>query len=105
MRRRMNQQASTVWIACATAAALAASAPIASAQEPSAEAQLRSTLAAQMAQGPAAAGAYVVDLTDGRVVFDDRGDVKRLSASVTKLYTTATALIELGPRARLSTRV
>ena len=42
---------------------------------------------------------------DGHVVFDDRGDSELLSASVTKLYTTATALMELGPRARLSTRV
>jgi serine-type D-Ala-D-Ala carboxypeptidase/endopeptidase (penicillin-binding protein 4) len=105
MRRRPNQQSAKVWIACAVPAALALLAPIASAQAPSSEAQLRSTLAAQMAQGPAAAGAYVVDLTDGHVVFDDRSDEKRLSASVTKLYTTATALIELGPRARVSTTV
>jgi D-alanyl-D-alanine carboxypeptidase/D-alanyl-D-alanine-endopeptidase (penicillin-binding protein 4) len=101
MRRRTNQQGAKVWIACAIAAAFTFAAPVASAQE----AQLRSTLAAQMAQGPPAAGAYVVDLSDGHVVFDDRSDVKRLSASVTKLYTTATALTELGPRTRLSTRV
>jgi D-alanyl-D-alanine carboxypeptidase/D-alanyl-D-alanine-endopeptidase (penicillin-binding protein 4) len=101
MRRRRNQQGATVWIACAVTAALAVSAPVASAQE----AQLRSTLAAQMAQGPSAAGAYVVDLTDGHVVFDEGSEVKRLSASVTKLYTTATALLELGPRARVSTTV
>jgi D-alanyl-D-alanine carboxypeptidase/D-alanyl-D-alanine-endopeptidase (penicillin-binding protein 4) len=105
MRRRTNAQTATVWIACGIAAALALLAPIASAQQPTREEQLRSTLAAQMKQGPAASGAYVVDLTDGHVVFDDRGDEKRLSASVTKLYTTSTALIELGPRARVSTRV
>jgi D-alanyl-D-alanine carboxypeptidase/D-alanyl-D-alanine-endopeptidase (penicillin-binding protein 4) len=86
-------------------AALVLLAPAASAQAPGAEAQLRSTLAAQMAQGPAAAGAYVVDLADGHVVFDDRSAQARLSASVTKLYTTATALMELGPSARLSTSV
>ena len=28
-----------------------------------------------MAQGPAQAGAYVVDLDDGRVVFSDRGGI------------------------------
>jgi D-alanyl-D-alanine carboxypeptidase/D-alanyl-D-alanine-endopeptidase (penicillin-binding protein 4) len=105
MRRRTNRKSVKLGIACAIAAALALLAPIASAQAPSSEDQLRSTLAAQMAQGPTAAGAYVVDLTDGHVVFDDRGDAKRLSASVTKLYTTATALIELGPRARVSTTV
>jgi serine-type D-Ala-D-Ala carboxypeptidase/endopeptidase (penicillin-binding protein 4) len=80
-------------------------APAALAQGPATEAELRAALAAQMAQGPAAAGAYVVDLSDGHVVFDDRGDANRLSASVTKLYTTSTALLELGPRAQLSTRV
>jgi D-alanyl-D-alanine carboxypeptidase/D-alanyl-D-alanine-endopeptidase (penicillin-binding protein 4) len=100
-----NQTSATVWIASAIAAALMVSAPVASAQAPGAEAQLRSALAAQMAQAPAAAGAYVVDLTDGHVVFEDRGDVKRLSASVTKLYTTATALIQVGPRTRISTGV
>ena len=58
-----------------------------------------------MAEGPAAAGAHVVDVGDGHVVFDDRGGEKRLSASVTKLYTTATALLRLGQEARVSTRV
>ena len=38
------------------------------------EPELRAAIAAQMAQGPAAAGAYVVDLSDGHVVLDDRGD-------------------------------
>ncbi|MGB3014881.1 MAG: hypothetical protein WBB41_09695, partial [Candidatus Nanopelagicales bacterium] len=41
---------------------------------PDSEGQLRSILAAQMAQGPATSGAYVVNLDDGHVVFDDRGD-------------------------------
>jgi D-alanyl-D-alanine carboxypeptidase/D-alanyl-D-alanine-endopeptidase (penicillin-binding protein 4) len=86
-------------------AALALLAPAAPAQAPGAEAQLRSALAVQMAHGPAAAGAYVVDLADGHVVFDDRGGEKRLSASIAKLYTGSTALIELGSRTRLSTAV
>ena len=43
----------------------------------------------------------MVDLTDGHVVFDDRSADKRLSASVTKLYTTSTALLELGSDTRL----
>ena len=47
----------------------------------------------------------MVDLGDGHVVFDDRGGEKRLSASVTKLYTTATALLRLGQEARVPTRV
>jgi serine-type D-Ala-D-Ala carboxypeptidase/endopeptidase (penicillin-binding protein 4) len=105
MRRATNQQRATAGIACAIAAALTLPAAVASAQTPSPEDQLRATLAGQMAQGPAAAGAYVVDLTDGHVVFDDRSGEKRLSASVTKLYTTSTALLELGRRTRVSTSV
>ena len=69
------------------------------------EGQLRQALLAQMAQGPASAGAYVVDLTDGHVVLDDRSEVRRLAASITKLYTTSAALLRLGRNARLSTRV
>jgi len=46
--------------------------PVVTARGQSAEDGLRQTLTAQMAQGPAAAGAYVVDLTDGHVVIDDR---------------------------------
>ena len=67
-------------------AAVALIAPAAArAQGPATEDALRSALAAQMAQGPAASGAYVVDLTDGHVVVDDRSADKRLSASVIKL--------------------
>ena len=58
-----------------------------------------------MAQGPPDAGAYVVDVADGRVVFDDRSQRQLFSASVMKLYTTSTALMRLGTEARLSTRV
>lgn len=104
MSRRIDRLAAKVAIACAasvpTFAGLAARA-----QQSGPEDELRATIAAQMAQGPATAGAYVVDLTDGHVVFDERGTDRRLAASVTKLYTTATALMELGPRARVSTRV
>ena len=79
--------------------------PAAFAQRADTEQQLRAELAAQMAQGPPAAGAYVVDVADGRVVFDDRSTIRRLAASVMKLYNTSTALMRLGPNARLSTRV
>jgi D-alanyl-D-alanine carboxypeptidase/D-alanyl-D-alanine-endopeptidase (penicillin-binding protein 4) len=58
-----------------------------------------------MAQGPRAEGAYVVDLTSGHVVFSDRGGVPRRTASLMKLFTTSTALVRLGSKARLSTRV
>jgi D-alanyl-D-alanine carboxypeptidase/D-alanyl-D-alanine-endopeptidase (penicillin-binding protein 4) len=72
---------------------------------PASESELRDAIAAQMAHAGPAAGAYVVDLSNGRVVFDDRSAVRRVPASLEKLYTTTTALLRLGPRARLSTRV
>lgn len=85
--------------------ATALAAPANAAAAPTPEEQLRATLAAQLAKGPAATGAYVVDLSDGHVVLDDRSTALRLSASVTKLYTTSTALIELGTDTRLTTAV
>lgn len=80
-------------------------APGAHAQAPTTEAELQATIAAQMAQGPAAEGAYVVDLDDGHVVYDDRRDELRLSASIAKLFTTSTALLRMGTDTRLSTDV
>jgi serine-type D-Ala-D-Ala carboxypeptidase/endopeptidase (penicillin-binding protein 4) len=72
---------------------------------PTSESELRDAIAAQMAQAGPTAGAYVVDLSSGRAVFDDRSTIRRVPASLEKLYTTTTALIRLGPRARLSTPV
>jgi serine-type D-Ala-D-Ala carboxypeptidase/endopeptidase (penicillin-binding protein 4) len=69
------------------------------------ERALQSAIAAQMAQGPSAEGAYVVDLSNGHTVFSDRAGTPRLTASLMKLFTTSTALLRLGPDARLSTRV
>ncbi len=50
-------------------------------------------------------GAYVLDLTTGQVLFSDRANAGRLPASVQKLYTTSTALLEFGPNATLATSV
>ena len=72
MRERIGRPTPKVTIASAVATGLLLLAPAASAQAPATDDQLRATIAAQMAQGPAASGAYVVDLSDGRVVFDDR---------------------------------
>jgi D-alanyl-D-alanine carboxypeptidase/D-alanyl-D-alanine-endopeptidase (penicillin-binding protein 4) len=91
--------------AVAAVGATVLAAPAGAVAAPSPEEQLRATLAAQLAKGPAATGARVVDLSDGRVVFDDRSGRLLLSASVTKLYTTSTALIELGADTRLTTHV
>jgi serine-type D-Ala-D-Ala carboxypeptidase/endopeptidase (penicillin-binding protein 4) len=101
----MTARSATSSVAIATIAGALWFAPAALAQGATTEPELRAALAAQVSQGPAATGAYVVDLSDGHVVFDDRAGEERLSASVTKLYTTATTLLELGPRARVATRV
>jgi D-alanyl-D-alanine carboxypeptidase/D-alanyl-D-alanine-endopeptidase (penicillin-binding protein 4) len=50
-------------------------------------------------------GAYVLDLKTGRPVFSSAASAGRLPASVEKLYTTSTALLRLGARARLTTRI
>ncbi|MEA2194748.1 MAG: hypothetical protein QOG42_1182 [Solirubrobacteraceae bacterium] len=98
-----RRRAAAVGIA-AGALALAL-APAGRAQGPASEQELRAVLGAQMAQAGTTAGAYVVDLSDGHVVYDDRSAVRRVPASLEKLYTTAAALTRLGPRARLSTAV
>jgi D-alanyl-D-alanine carboxypeptidase/D-alanyl-D-alanine-endopeptidase (penicillin-binding protein 4) len=50
-------------------------------------------------------GAYAVDLASGRTIYASRPDTRRAPASVEKLFTTSTALLALGPEARLATDV
>jgi D-alanyl-D-alanine carboxypeptidase/D-alanyl-D-alanine-endopeptidase (penicillin-binding protein 4) len=50
-------------------------------------------------------GAYVLDLTTGRVLYSSDAYRRRIPASVQKLYTTSTALLRFGPTARLTTSV
>jgi D-alanyl-D-alanine carboxypeptidase/D-alanyl-D-alanine-endopeptidase (penicillin-binding protein 4) len=50
-------------------------------------------------------GAYVVDLANGEVLFDDDGSVPRNPASVEKLYTLSTALDRFGLNATMQTNV
>ncbi len=50
-------------------------------------------------------GAYVVDLTTGQALYANHAHGARLPASVEKLYTTSTALLEFGPSATLNTSV
>ena len=52
-----------------------------------------------------AAGATVVDLSTGQRLYERKGTIPRIPASVEKLYTTATALSRLGPEATLDTTV
>lgn len=52
-----------------------------------------------------ASGAYVVDLSTGQSLFSAAAGVRRLPASVEKVYTTSTALLRFGPNATLTTSV
>jgi serine-type D-Ala-D-Ala carboxypeptidase/endopeptidase (penicillin-binding protein 4) len=50
-------------------------------------------------------GAFVLDLTDGQVLYSNNARGGRLPASVEKLYTTSTVLIKFGANATLKTSV
>ncbi|MGO9977072.1 MAG: D-alanyl-D-alanine carboxypeptidase/D-alanyl-D-alanine-endopeptidase [Solirubrobacteraceae bacterium] len=70
-----------------------------------AERQLRATLANDLAQAGGTDDALVVDTVTGETLFSSSPTAPRLPASVEKLYTTTTALLEFGPNATLSTSV
>lgn len=63
----------------------------------------RAELARSMRAAGAGSGALVVDLGARSELFASRPDVARIPASVEKLYTSATALLRLGPEAQLTT--
>ncbi len=66
---------------------------------------LKTTLRRDMTRDGGADGALVVDRTTGHVLFAVDQKVRRMPASVEKLYTTTTALLKYGSRARLKTGV
>ncbi len=78
--------------------AIATNAPSASA-----DAALRSALGGQLAPAGSRAGAHVVDLATGRVLFSRRADRALTPASNEKIYTTGSALLRFGPGGRLRT--
>jgi serine-type D-Ala-D-Ala carboxypeptidase/endopeptidase (penicillin-binding protein 4) len=83
---------------------LAATGPAPAAQAMDAEAVGKALAARAGALGPAS-GVRVVDLGSGRVLFSRREDVPRIPASNEKLFTTAAALLELGPATTFPTTV
>jgi D-alanyl-D-alanine carboxypeptidase/D-alanyl-D-alanine-endopeptidase (penicillin-binding protein 4) len=64
---------------------------------------LQAKLGREMRLAGPASGAYARDLDSGEDLFAVRENVPRIPASVEKLYTTASALLRLGPSATLET--
>src|SRR5205807_8347100 len=89
----------------ALAAALALFAAAATPAAASGLATLQREIGGQLALAGAGSSAYVYDLSTRQTLFSARSGVPRAPASVEKLYTAATALVRLGPAARLSTQV
>jgi D-alanyl-D-alanine carboxypeptidase/D-alanyl-D-alanine-endopeptidase (penicillin-binding protein 4) len=73
--------------------------------EARAEQALRASLSRHTAAAGRFSGAYVVNTTEGRVVFRRRAGQARILASNTKLFTTATALARFGTDGTLGTEV
>ena len=83
--------------------ALGATPPAKSAR--SAQATLASSLNSTIRHAGGHSGAYVLDLDTGRSLFSYSPDVGRLPASVEKLYTTSTALLDFGANTTLTTSI
>lgn len=66
---------------------------------------LRARLSSLLRSAGGNQGAYVIDLHTGRTLFSAAPSVRRLPASVEKVYTTSTALLRFGPNANLLTKV
>ena len=66
---------------------------------------LRSALSRDISRAAGSDGVLVIDRTTGQTLFSRNPNVRRLPASVEKLYTTTTALLRYGPQARLRTDV
>ena len=80
--------------------AIATNAPAAAA-----DAALRSALGAQLAPAGSRAGAHVVDLDTGQVLFSRGADRRLTPSSNEKIYTTGTALLRFGTGGHLRTTV
>ena len=68
-------------------------------------ADLPTRLTAQLRAAGGSGSGYAVDLTSGRTIWARSENVRRTPASVTKLFTTSAALLELGAQSRLATSV
>lgn len=84
--------------------ALGASPPAASAAT-SPQQSLLGTLNNGMRAAGSFSGAYVQDLTTDQTLYANNASTSRLPASVEKLFTTSTALLDFGPNATLTTSI
>lgn len=66
---------------------------------------LSAALGRQMSAAGRYSGAFVYDVTAGKTLYSQRASELHPPASVEKLYTSTTALVKMGPSARLSTAV
>jgi len=69
------------------------------------QAALASSLNSTIRHARGRSGAYVLDLDTGQSLFSYLPDVGRLPASVEKLYTTSTALLDFGANTTLTTSI
>ncbi|HEX8159865.1 MAG TPA: D-alanyl-D-alanine carboxypeptidase/D-alanyl-D-alanine-endopeptidase [Solirubrobacteraceae bacterium] len=69
----------------------------------SGETALKTRISREMSRAGVHSGAYVRDMDSGEELFALRENAVRIPASVQKLYTTATALLRLGPSSTLQT--
>ncbi|HEV7177730.1 MAG TPA: D-alanyl-D-alanine carboxypeptidase/D-alanyl-D-alanine-endopeptidase [Solirubrobacteraceae bacterium] len=83
--------------------ALGATKPAEAARSP--QAALASKLNSTIRHAGGRSGAYVLDLDTGQSLFSYSPDVGRLPASVEKLYTTSTALLDFGANTTLTTSI
>jgi D-alanyl-D-alanine carboxypeptidase/D-alanyl-D-alanine-endopeptidase (penicillin-binding protein 4) len=84
--------------------ALACALPAAAAQA-AGPAHTKRILRAEMAKAGSASGAHVVDLDTGRTLYSEDASVRRIPASVEKLYTTAALLGRFGAEGAIQTEL
>lgn len=102
----MSHRLLRAWTLLLVAAGLAGGIPTAALASPaSALRALTRALRRDVARAAGSDGVLVVDRTQGKTLFALNQRVRRLPASVEKLYTTTTALLRYGPSARLTTSV
>ncbi|MCW3039216.1 MAG: hypothetical protein JWM31_1121 [Solirubrobacterales bacterium] len=101
-RRPLRRALPALLLAASLSAAVGAAAP--SAAHARSLSELQAKLRGESRKLGGHSGAYVVDLTGGRELYKRNADTARSPASNEKLFTTATALLEFGPDAALTTR-